>query len=346
MKIVHKFFVILLIFNLCLLSGCALNANIDNFSDSTINMQPRLISANQGIVLEQMVENVAPAVVGISALYENGESVGSGVSIAPGGYIVTNDHVISGARAITVYFADKSSAEAKLVWKDSATDLAIIKTNASMPYLETSSIKDVKVGEDVVAIGTPLTLQFKHTTTKGIVSALNRTLETTNDDGSVSYMQNLIQHDASINPGNSGGPLINSAGQVIGINSLKISQAEGLGFAIPIDVVVPVMQQILKYGSYETPYLGLFGFDASIAKFYGKTLNADGVYVLNLDSNASAFKSGLKEGDIIIGINENNVASLLDLRKNLYNFNVGEEINIKILRNEKEEHVLVKLLSK
>ena len=189
MKIVRKFFVILLIFNLCLFSGCTLSTNIDNFSDSSIDMQPRLIGANQGNSLEQMVKNVAPAVVGISALYGNGESVGSGVSIAPGGYIVTNDHVISGARAITVYFADKTSAEANLVWKDSATDLAIIKTNASMPYLETSSIKDVKVGEDVVAIGTPLTLQFKHTTTKGIVSALNRTLETTNDDGTPIFSQ-------------------------------------------------------------------------------------------------------------------------------------------------------------
>ncbi|MBO4413045.1 MAG: serine protease [Clostridia bacterium] len=346
MKIFRKFFIVLILFNLFIFSGCTLNTNIDNFSNQKIDMQPRLIGANSSVNTEQMVENVAPAVVGISALYNNGESVGSGVSIAPGGYIVTNDHVVSGAKAITVYFADKTSAEAGLVWKDSATDLAILKTEVNMPYLETSGITDVKVGEDVVAIGTPLTLQFKHTTTKGIVSALNRTLETNNDDGSISYMQNLIQHDASINPGNSGGPLINSSGQVIGINSLKITDAEGLGFAIPIDVVVPVMQQILKNGSYETPYLGLFGFDASIAKFYGKTLNSDGVYVLNLDNLASAYKSGLKEGDIITSINENEISTLLDLRKNLYKYNVGETIEMKVLRNGGEEKINVKLLAR
>ena len=344
---VRKFFslILIFIFNIIFLTGCSLNANIDDFSDKTIDMKPRLISANTNLSLEDMIQNVIPAVVGVSALYSNGESVGSGVSIAPNGYIVTNDHVVSGARAITVYFANKTSADASLVWKDTATDLAIIKTDAEIPYLETSTINDVNVGQDVISIGTPLTLQFKHTTTKGIVSALNRSLEVDNDDGSVSYMQNLIQHDSSINPGNSGGPLINEFGQVIGINSLKVSEAEGLGFAIPIDVIVPVMQKVLKKGYYETPYLGLFGFDASIASFYGKTLEKDGVYVLNLDNNASAYKSGLKEGDIITKLGNFEVKNLLDLRKNLYNYEIGEQIEIDVLRNGKTEKINI-LLSK
>ena len=148
--------------------------------------------------------NVKGAVVGIASFSSSGTSVGSGVAISDGGYVLTNHHVVNGANSILVYYADKTQGPAKSIWSDSSLDLAIIQTEKNMPYLQCGTSKELKVGQDILAIGTPLTLQFKHTVTKGIVSALNRTLEV----GSISdavYLQNLIQHDASINPGNSGG---------------------------------------------------------------------------------------------------------------------------------------------
>ena len=331
-KLINLSFFMILILISCFFAGCSLSKG--QVFSSNIDMTPRRITIENGS-LEDMIESVTPAVVGISAVYSNVESVGSGVAIAPNGYIVTNDHVVSGAKDISVYFANKTSAKAKLIWKDSAMDLAIIKTDVEMPYLEVNS-KNLKVGADVIAIGTPLTLQFKHTTTKGIISALNRTIEVDNADGGVSYLQNLIQHDSSINPGNSGGPLINAKGQVVGINTLKVTDAEGLGFAIPIEVVVPVMNKILKNGSYETPYLGMFGFDATIAKFYNKTLETDGVYVLNIDASSPIYKAGVREGDIVVAIGENQTDTMLALRSSVYNYEVGDNVKVTFLRNNQK----------
>lgn len=326
------FLSILLIFTIFSFAGCSSQGGVSGKADPSINMSPRMITSKSSN-LEEMIKSVTPAVVGISAVYSNIESVGSGVAIAPKGYIVTNNHVVEGAKDITIYFANKTSAKAQLVWSDSSMDLAIVKTEIDMPYLETAGLESVNVGADVVAIGTPLTLQFKHTTTKGIVSALNRTIEVDNEDGSTSYLQNLIQHDSSINPGNSGGPLINSNGQVIGINTLKVTDAEGLGFAIPIEIVIPVVNKILKSGGYVTPYLGMFGFDATIAKFYNKTLETDGVYVLNIDNSAPIYKAGVRQGDIIIGIDDIEIKTMLDLRKSIYNYEIGDNITVTYLKN-------------
>ena len=170
---------------------------------------------------------------------------------------------------------------------------------------------------------------------QGIISALDRTIEVDNSDGTTSYLQNLIQHDSSINPGNSGGPLINSNGQVVGINTLKVTDAEGLGFAIPIEVVVPVMNKILQNGSYETPYLGMFGFDATIAKFYNRTLETDGVYVLNIDKSSPIYRAGVREGDIVVGIDNIDTNTMLDLRTSVYNYEVGDNAKVVYLRDGK-----------
>ena len=268
---------------------------------------------------------------------------GSGVIIRPDGYIVTNNHVVEGASSITVYYANKTSGRATLIWNDPAMDLAVIKTSINMPYLKAGNNELVSSGQEVIAVGTPLTLQFKHTVTKGIISATNRTIEVENEDGTTSYLQNLFQHDASINPGNSGGPLINEKGEVIGINTLKVSQAEGIGFAIPVQIAMPVVNHISQDGSYTTPYLGIFGFDSEIAVFYGRTLNKNGVYVVNVDSNGPLGRAGIKEGDIIIGVEDLPITTMLDLRKTIYNYKVGEKINIKILREGFEKIFEIKL---
>lgn len=324
-----------LIFTFIFLVGCT--ANIQGKPDASINMTPRMISTGTADGFEEIAQMVTPAVVGISAVYGNVESVGSGVALSSNGYILTNDHVVNGASKITLYYANKTSGGANLVWSDPAMDLAIIKATINMPYLVAGDSTEVQTGQDVIAIGTPLTLEFKQTITKGIVSALNRTIEVENENGSTSYLQNLIQHDASINPGNSGGPLINSNGQVIGINTLKVIDAEGLGFAIPIEITIPVLNKIVQNGTYKTPYLGFFGLDSAIASFYGRTVEEDGVYIVNIDTSGPIAKAGLKAGDIIKKIDNYEVATMLDLRSKLYNYDVANSVTISYIRNEEEK---------
>lgn len=322
-------------------AGCT--ASIQGKPDTSVNMTPRMISTGTADNFEEIAQMVTPAVVGISAIFGNVESVGSGVALSSNGYILTNDHVVNGANKITLYYANKTSGDASLIWSDPAMDLAIIKATIDMPYLAAVDSNAVQTGQDVIAIGTPLTLEFKQTITKGIVSALDRTIEVENENGSTSYLQNLIQHDASINPGNSGGPLINSSGQVIGINTLKVTDAEGLGFAIPIKISIPVLNKIVQNGTYKTPYLGFFGLDSAIASFYGKTVEEDGVYIVNLDTSGPVAKAGLKAGDIIKKIDDYEVDTMLDLRSKLYNYDVADSVKISYIRNGEEKSVQLTL---
>lgn len=303
--------------------------------DTTIDMTPRLIVAQEGLSTTEVVENVKGAVVGISAFSSAGTSVGSGVAIAENGYILTNHHVVNGATSLLVYYADKTQGTAEYIWSDSSLDLAIIQASKDMPYLECGTSQNLMVGQDILAIGTPLTLQFKHTVTKGIVSALNRTLEV----GSISdatYLQNLIQHDASINPGNSGGPLISLDCKLVGINTLKAESGEGIGFAIPIEVGEAVAKQIVANHSYTPAYIGLFGFDSSIASFYNETTYNDGVFVVTIDENSPAQQVGLQKGDIVIGVGDKKINTVLDLKISLYGYQAGDRISVRILREGKE----------
>ncbi len=344
-----KIFCLLFVFILIipLLTGCIGDDNkIQGTPDVNINMTPRKITAESLSNFEDVVNTVAPAVVGISANYGNMESVGSGVCISEEGYILTNNHVVEGANSITVYFANKTSGNALLVWNDPSMDLAVIKAAIDMPYLETANSDEIKAGEDVIAIGTPLTLQFKHTVTKGIVSAINRTMEISNEDGTISYLQNLIQHDASINPGNSGGPLINNNGKVIGINTLKVSEAEGIGFAIPVEIAIPVLEHILNDGEYQTPYLGIFGLDSEIAVFYGRSLEKNGVYIVNIDNKGPIAKANLQVGDIITKVNGVEVKTMLDLKSEIYKYKVGESIKITYNRNGEIKNTKITLVER
>lgn len=334
-----KKIILVLTLSFCLIfSGCTNKENLySGIADTNVNMTPRLIVSRSDST-EMLVEDIRSAVVGISAISNNAYSVGSGVAVADGGYILTNHHVINGASEVIVYFANNTADYADIIWSDSSLDLAIIKSKTNLPYLELGNVADVNVGEDVLAIGTPLTLQFTHTVTKGIVSAMNRTLEVESNAG-LSYLQNLIQHDASINPGNSGGPLISSDGKVIGINTLKANEAEGIGFAIPIDIGKAIVNKIVENNNYETPYLGIFGFDAIIAEYYGETLNQKGVYIANIDEKSSAYMSGLKKGDVITKIGNKEIVTMLDLRIGLYSYNIGDKINIQFIRNGESKNI-------
>lgn len=328
-----KLFILSFLMVAVIFTGCNLNIkpNVSNGYGGA-DMTPRLISLAGEMHTSEVVENVKSAIVGIKSLVSNGYAVGSGVAIREGGYILTNHHVVSGTRGITLYFADKSTAGATLIWQDESIDLAVIKSNKDMPYLECET-NDIKVGQDVIAIGTPLSLAFQNSVTKGIVSALDRTLEISNQDGSKSYMQNLIQHDASINPGNSGGPLINSSGKVIGINTLKATDAEGIGFAIPIETGESIVSRLSTNNGYSAPYMGIMGISTDYARSKNIECCYDGLYIVNVDKASKAGLAGVKSGDIIYKINETTIKDYLDLRSFIYSHNIGDKITIYLYRS-------------
>lgn len=326
-----KAYFLALLIPILALCGCNINF-APNVSNEDNDMTPRLISLSDDMTTSDVVENVKTAIVGIKSLVPNGYSVGSGVAIRNGGYILTNQHVISGTRGITLYFADKSTAGATLIWQDSSIDLAVIKSNVDMPYLECET-SNTRVGQDVIAIGTPLSLAFGHTVTKGIVSALNRTLEITNNDGSISYMQNLIQHDASINPGNSGGPLINSSGRVIGINTLKANDAEGIGFAIPIETGETIVSKLSVNNGYSAPYMGVMGISSDYARSKSLEIANRGFYVLDVAQNSVSSLAGIKKGDIIYQMDNTPIYDYLDLRTFMYTHEIGDQVKVYLYRS-------------
>lgn len=327
-------YTICLLFFICtpvLAFGCEHQSSKDRYfnTDESI-MIPRLINVDRDSTFETIANNIAPAIVAIANTTDSGISIGSGVCVYSGGYILTNEHVISNTKKITLYLYNGDTASAIVLWSDQNMDIAILKSDVALPYLPINN-NEFAVGEDVMAVGTPLDLIFTHTFTKGIISAINRTLEVENDNG-ISYMQNLIQHDASINPGNSGGPLINSSGEIVGINTLKVTSAEGLGFAIPSKSFNNIITQIVKDKEYNTPYLGIMGYDASIAVYYGVDFDTSGVYVESVDEDSPAYISGIKPGDIITKFNDSEIKNMLDLKSELFKYTTNDTIEIEYLR--------------
>lgn len=315
-----------------ILAGCSVKLNNDIVYNNQ-KLNNNLIASRQYNNTVDLANSVASAVVGISADSLKGASVGSGVCVAANGVIITNSHVVNSSDNIEVYLADGSTSNAEVVWEDTIQDLAIIKANTLIPYLPISSDKDLKVGEDVVAVGTPLSLILKHSFTKGIVSALNRTLRVDTNYGE-SYMQNLIQHDASLNPGNSGGPLLNLKGEVVGINTLKISGGEGIGFAIPSRAFSSLVNSVVSSQmSYETPYIGVFGYDAEIARYNHQSDVVSGFYVIDVAHNSPLIESESLIGATIVQINGQKVVNTSDLKNELYKFSYGDNVKIEYIKD-------------
>jgi len=308
-------------------SGCSVLDIMDGVGDYDKAIESKQITLYENSTTQEVASAVGPAIVGISGRYSNGESVGSGVCLAEGGYILTNSHVISGADKITLYLSDKSSATAKIIYDNPVLDLAIIKSSKNMPYLPIGSSDDILVGEDVLAVGTPLTLTLTHTFTKGIVSALNRTLKVDSDSGE-GYMQNLIQHDASLNPGNSGGPLLNGRGEVIGINTLKIATGEGIGFAIPSKSFESLLGSYVKNINYEVPYLGLYGYDSEIANYEDSSISSLGFYVLSVNDNSPLINLGVTKGCVVTEFNGKKINNTLDLKDELYKLTTSDMVEL------------------
>jgi len=297
-----------------------------------------------------VAERVSPAVVGIvnpqGGLYDffgreySQDTSGSGLIITSDGYIVTNNHVVENSKSLTVYLADGRTLSARVVGTDPRTDLAVIKINAT--GLPTGVFGDsdlLRPGELAVAIGNPLGMDFSRTVTAGVVSGLNRVV-----DISAEASVRLIQTDAVINPGNSGGPLVNARGEVIGLTSLKlVTQAvEGMGFAIPSNMVKRVAEELMQKGSVSRAIIGVSLMDASAAAQRYGIKATRGAYVADV-TGAPAQKAGIKAGDVIIEMDGTAVDSTSTLRALLAEKVPGQKITLKILRGSQQLTVEVVL---
>jgi len=310
------------------------------------------ISDARNTPVVRAAKSVGPAVVGITNKavardwfnnqFEVEQGVGSGVIFTADGYIVTNNHVIAGAREIIVSLSDGKSYKGKLIGADEITDIAVVKIDANnLPAATFGNSDDIVVGEPAIAIGNPMGLEFQGSVTVGVISALNRTLDIAGD-----RRLKLVQTDAAISPGNSGGALVNADGLVIAINSAKVaaSGVEGMGFAIPINTVREVVDQLMSSGHVVRPYLGVGVLDKQAAARQGYTLNVEhGVYIQNVNLMGPAGKAGLRRGDVILEVAGTKVDTIIELRAAIAEHAVGDTVEVKILRNGGKETVQVVL---
>lgn len=272
---------------------------------------------------------------------------GSGVIISDDGYIVTNNHVVSGADDITVTMSNKRSFKAKLIGTDPSSDLSIIKIDAkNLPFILYGNSDEVKVGQWVLAVGYPLNLET--TVTAGIVSAKGRTLEI-NRRQSKTPIESFIQTDAAVNPGNSGGPLISTDGKLIGINSAIASPTgsyAGYSFTIPVNIVKKIIADLMKFGTVQRAYLGINYAQDNLSddvKKQNGIKEGEGVFVTGVTKDGGAFASGIKEGDFITKINGQNIYSGADLVGQIAIQRPGDKIKVTYVRDGKEQTIDVTL---
>lgn len=307
-------------------------------------------------VFKAVATKATPSVVGITTLSINtnnffnlptqSEGVGSGVIVDKNGYILTNSHVVDNGNAtkVSVLFNDGTSSDGEVLWFDATIDLAIVKVDkTNLAVADLGDSDKVEVGDISIAIGNPIGLELSKSVTQGIISGKDRSLAT----GAGSSMTELLQTDASINPGNSGGPLLNDKGEVIGINTAKLSNAEGLGFAIPINTAKPIIEQIINKGDFEKVSLGIKGIDVeSIKNSLGLDLLAEkGVYIIEVQGKTPAHVAGLLTGDVITKIDEKEIETMSDLTKALYKYRKGDTATFEVLRNGETISISVKFTS-
>lgn len=265
------------------------------------------------------------------------QSLGSGVVIRPDGYVLTNEHVVVQAEQISVQLADDRKLPARLIGADSDSDLAVLKIDESksLPYLPLGDSDDLMIGETVIAIGNPFGLS--HTVTTGVVSAVNRSLNT---DGRTYY--DFIQTDASINPGNSGGPLLNIKGELIGINTAIYGKAQGIGFAIPISRAKRIVQELISHGAVEAPWVGLIVQTLTPELAYHFSLKEkQGVLIRGVEPGSPAAKVGLQRGDVLLGLNGRALRSAEEYLQREREFSSGDTLRLRVLRNQREEEIAV-----
>lgn len=323
-------------------SSATSQVSLSNYEDTSIAVANKILPSIVGIEIKYNVNSVFGGKSG------SAEASGSGIIISQDGYILTNNHVvdssstnstsnnsfyqISEATQINVYsYNDSTAYPATIVGQDELTDIAVIKIDKSdLAAAELGDSDQVQVGAFAMAVGNPLGLQSSITC--GNISAVNREL-TDSDGKSGKYLQT----DAAINSGNSGGALVNSNGQVIGINTLKLSATgvEGMGFAIPINSVKDVYQQLIQYNKVKRPYIGLTGVDVDeqTSKYYNIPV---GIYVKSVENFSPAEKAGFKAGDVIIQMDGKDVKNMNELNTMKYQHQIGDTVTLKINRDGKE----------
>ena len=299
----------------------------------------------------QAAEVATPAVVNIKALLSSGSdwrssltgSSGSGVIMSPDGYIVTNHHVVERSTDIKVTMADKREYKAKLVGSDPSTDIALLKIEEeNLPFVVFGNSDSIRVGEWVLAVGNPFNLES--TVTAGIVSAKGRNI---NILGGGASIESFIQTDAAVNPGNSGGALVNTVGELVGINTAIITESgsyEGYSFAVPSNLVQKVVRDLREYGDVKRAFLGvgIEDLDSETAREIGLP-NAEGVYVTRVNIQGAASDAGLKTGDVIIGLNNTRLKSSAELQEIVGRYRPGDGINLDYWRDGKKYQVRLML---
>ncbi len=300
---------------------------------------------------EAIATKVIPSVVGISITkeiprlnlfgMEQGQmvqGVGTGFIVHKDGYILTNSHVVGDgeAKTIVVQLTDGRELTGTVLWNDVILDLAMVKIDASnLTAAELGDSSTVNIGAYAVAIGNPLGLAFDRSVTQGVISGLDRTI-TVNSGGRSVKMEGLMQTDASINSGNSGGPLLNNKGQVIGINSAKAASAEGLGFAIPINTAKPIIEEIMRTGSFKKAYIGVSVEDVSLFLQYYPDSNLGtkkGAYVSQVHEGSPAALAGIQQGDAIVNVDDKAIENKEQLIKILFSYKPGDSVKISLFRN-------------
>ena len=318
------------------------SARTDETDNDSIDLQESPISQDTpseqgGLSLQAIYEKAVPSVVSISCTLQGGSSTGTGVILSEKGYIVTNCHVVEGAKTIQVLLTDERTFTASLVGTDAISDLAVLQIPAD--DLVPAALGDsgvLRVGDSVVAIGDPLGLELRGTMTNGIVSAINRDI---NMEGRT---MNLIQTNAALNSGNSGGPLLNCYGQVIGINTMKmgdsmsIAGVEGLGFAIPSTTVRDVVNQLIGQGYVSgRPTLGITG--ESVSSFYQFYYRLpEGLYITEVASGSSAETVGIQPGDILISLDGIRIPDSETLKTQVYTYQPGDAVKAVIYRSGRQ----------
>lgn len=305
-----------------------------------------------------VIEETTKKVVGISKLKNAGNSIlsksteselglGTGMIITENGYILSNEHV-TGEKYSKCYVTleNGNTYDGTVVWSDSDLDLSITKINAkNLEYVTLGDSSQIRVGETVYAIGNPIGFEFRRTVTSGIISAKNRTIKIEETDKS-SYMTDLIQTDATINPGNSGGPLIYPNGEVLGINTVKISSAEGIGFAVPINIIKPIIESFKSIEEFEEATIGIYAYDKEVIPYLNGGSNANfskGIYVAQITKNGPADGTELKEGDIITSIDNVTLNTMNDLRQYIYTKKPKDEVILKVTRGKINKEIKLEL---
>jgi S1-C subfamily serine protease len=283
-----------------------------------------------------VAEAVGPAVVSISTgtPSKKGEpetgGAGSGVIIAPDGYVLTNDHVVHGSKQLVVSLTNGASHAAALVGTDAATDLAVIRADsANLPFASLGESAALRVGQLVIAIGNPF--GFQSTVSTGVVSALGRALRSRKGR----LIENIIQHTAPLNPGNSGGPLVDSRGRIVGLNTAIIMGAQGIGFSIPSDTAKWVVSQLITLGRVRRGYLGIAAQERPLSRRTARYFNltqASAVEVLSVTRGGPAAQGGMRKGDLIVAVNETGITTVDLLQKFLADWPIGKPVKVSVLR--------------